>query len=178
MNVVPCTPGRHLEAIRGILNEAILNTTANWSHEARTVEAMTDWFEAKAKMGHPILGVEAGDGTLMGYATYGTFREHSGYKYTVEHSIYVDGRFRGRGVGGALLGAVIAEAEARDRHMLIGAIDASNPASIALHRKFGFTRCATIREAGFKFGRWLDVEFHQLILRTPVPPADRPERAP
>jgi L-amino acid N-acyltransferase len=173
MKTIPCTPERHSSAIRDITNEAILNSTANWAYEPRTTEYMAGWFAAKARKNLPVIGVEDDGGTLMGFATYGPFREHAGYKYSVEHSVYVDARFRGRGVGKLLLRELIAAAAAQDYHMLIGAIDATNPASIALHRSFGFTHCASIKQAGFKFGRWLDVEFYQLLLKTPANPTDR-----
>jgi phosphinothricin acetyltransferase len=173
MKITRCDPARHSGAIRAILNEAILNTTASWAYDPRTPESMASWFEGKAKKGFPVLVAGDDAGAVLGFATYGTFREHAGYKYTVEHSIYVDARHRGRGVGSALLGDLIAEAVAQDLHVLIGAIDAANPASIALHKKFGFAHCASIHEAGFKFGRWLDVEFYQLILKTPAKPVGR-----
>ena len=67
---------------------------------------------------------------------------------------------------------VILAATAQDYHMLIGGIDASNSVSIALHRSLGFSHCASIKQAGFKFGRWLDFEFYQLILPTPAQPSD------
>ena len=60
--------------------------------------------------------------------------------------------------------ALIEEARSRDLHTLVGVIDATNAASKSLHRRLGFTHCGTVREAGFKFGRWLDVEYWQLIL--------------
>ncbi len=90
----------------------------------------------------------------------------------MEHSVYVHPEKRGRGVGKALLRELIGAAAAQDYHVLVGGIDAANAASIALHAGLGFTRCGTIRQAGFKFGRWLDLEFHQLILATPACPAD------
>jgi phosphinothricin acetyltransferase len=171
MNILRCEPPRHSAAIRDIYNDAILNTTANWAYEARTLESIAEWFAAKAKRGFPVIGVENDAGVLMGFGTYGSFREHAGYKYSVEHSVYVDARFRNQGVGNALLGGLIEAATAQDYHMMIGGIDATNPASIALHRKFGFVHCASIKQAGFKFGRWLDVEFYQLILATPAHPS-------
>jgi phosphinothricin acetyltransferase len=173
MNIIRCEAARHSEAIRAIFNEAILNTTASWAYEPRTPESMAAWFATKAAKGFPVIGAEDGDGAFLGFASYGTFREHAGYKYTVEHSIYVDARHRGRGVGKALLRELIAAATAQDFHTVIGAIDAANPASIALHKSFGFVHCASIKQAGFKFGRWLDVEFYQLILETPAKPTGR-----
>jgi phosphinothricin acetyltransferase len=70
------------------------------------------------------------------------------------------------------LQALIARARAHDVHVLVGGIDAANSASIALHTQLGFTPCGVVRQAGFKFGRWLDLAFYQLILETPAQPVD------
>jgi phosphinothricin acetyltransferase len=109
---------------------------------------------------------------LAGFASYGIFRAWPAYKYSVEHSVYVDARFRGQGIGRRLLEAVIASAREQDYHVLIGGIDATNRASIALHERMGFTHCGTIQQVGFKFGRWLDLAFYQLALPTPLQPTD------
>jgi phosphinothricin acetyltransferase len=69
-----------------------------------------------------------------------------------------------------LLRAVIEEARVRELHTLVGGIDADNAASIALHQRLGFEHCGTVRHAGFKFGRWLDLAFYQRILDTPLTP--------
>lgn len=169
MKIIPCDE-RHLEAIRAIFNEAIVNTTALYDYEPRSVERMQSWFETKRQGNFPILGAEDADGTLMGFATYGTFRPFPGYKFTVEHSVYVDTRFRGRGVGRFLLTRLIETARQQEYHNMVGVIDAENQASIALHRQLGFAECARIRHAGYKFGRWLDVVFYQLLLSTPPHP--------
>ncbi len=162
--VIDCTE-RHLPAIRDILNEAILHTTALWDEEPRTLESIAQWFEHRQRGGFPVLGIEAADGTLAGYATYGTFRTQCGYRFTVEHSVYVEKSHRGQGIGTALMRALIDTARAGEIHTLVGVIDAANHDSIRFHRAFGFVPCGTIREAGRKFGRWLDLEFYQLILR-------------
>lgn len=165
--VIQC--GReHLEAIRGIYNHEIIHTTALYEYEPRSTETIVAWWAAKQAAGLPVLGVEAEPGVLAGFASWGPFRPFPAYLHTVEHSVYVDSRFRGRGVGRTLLEAVIAEARARDLHTLVGVIDATNTASTALHGRLGFTRCGTVREAGYKFGRWLDVEYWQLLLSTPT----------
>ena len=90
----------------------------------------------------------------------------------MEHSVYVAAEHRGKGVGTQLLERIIAEAEKQDHHMLVGCIDSQNAASIAMHRTFGFEHVGTIREVGFKFGAWLDLELYQLILKTPENPRD------
>jgi L-amino acid N-acyltransferase len=163
---------RHAESILAIFNDAILNSTALYDYKPRTRAMMDTWFDAKTKGRYPVLGIEDADGTLMGFASYGAFRAWPAYKYSVEHSVYVDSRFRGQGIGRQLLAAIVEAAKAQDFHTVIGGIDAENAASIALHRSFGFEKCASIKHAGFKFGRWLDLEFYQLLLPTPANPHD------
>lgn len=172
MRVVHCEQKRHAEAILAIFNDAILNSTALYDYKPRTMEIMAAWFQAKAKGKYPVIGIESDSGDLMGFGSYGTFRAWPAYKYSVEHSIYVDARFRGQGIGKRLLQEVIADAQGQGYHLLVGAIDAANSVSIRLHQTMGFTQCGTIREAGFKFGRWLDLVFYQLILSTPAEPVD------
>ncbi len=158
---------RHLPAIREILNDAILNTTALWDEEPRTLDGVAQWFEHRKHGNFPILGIESADGMLAGFATYGPFRTQFGYRFTVEHSVYVEKSHRGQGIGKALMHALIDAARAGSVHTFVGAIDAANEESIRFHRAFGFTHCGTIRQAGYKFGRWLDLDFYQLILGQP-----------
>ncbi len=171
MTLIHC--GReHLDAIRAIFNEAIVNSTALYDYEPRSMETMEAWWTAKESNGLPVLGVLSGAGELMGFASYGPFRAFPAYKYTVEHSVYVDGRFRGRGLGRLLLERVIEAAEVGGHRTMIGVIDAENAASIALHERLGFSRCGEISHAGFKFGRWLDLVFYQRLLSGPEHPVD------
>jgi phosphinothricin acetyltransferase len=172
MRVVSCDPGRHAEAILAIFNEAILHSTALYDYQPRTMETIARWFEAKTAGKYPVIGIENDSGELMGFGSYGTFRAFPAYKYSVEHSVYVESRFRGQGVGKRLLRELITAAQGQDYHVLIGAIDSANAVSIRLHEALGFTHCGTIRQAGFKFNRWLDLSFYQLILAAPAHPAD------
>lgn len=133
---------------------------------------MVRWFQAKERVGFPVLGIESGDGTLLGFGSYGTFRAWPAYKYTVEHSVYVRQDHRGQGLGTVLVNALIIEAGRNDLHALIGGIDATNVGSIALHEKLGFRHVGTLSQVGFKFGRWLDLAFYQLLLETPARPVD------
>ena len=71
-----------------------------------------------------------------------------------------------------LLEAIVAAAVRQDYHVMVGGIDASNAVSIRLHERLGFTHCGTVAQAGFKFGRWLDLAFYQRILATPAAPVD------
>jgi phosphinothricin acetyltransferase len=162
----------HAEAILAILNDAILTSTALYDYRPRTLAQMEAWFEAKRAGGYPVIGAFDGDGALMGFASLGSFRPWPGYKYTVEHSVYVEKTRRGRGLGEWLMRRLIERAQELNYHVMIGGIDSSNHASVELHRKLGFEHCATIRQAGFKFGRWLDLVFYQLILPTPAVPVE------
>lgn len=155
-----------------IVNEAIVSSTALWDYAPRPLEAMTSWFDAKDAGRFPVIGAVREDGTLLGFGTYGPFRAWPAYKYSVEHSVYVHRDHRGQGIGRRLLAAVIDRAQAQGYHTLIAGIEASNKASISLHRRLGFAHCGTVRHAGYKFERWLDLEFHQLLLDTPARPVD------
>jgi len=172
MKLVTCTEERHAGAILDIFNEAIVNSTALYDYKPRPPESMVTWFATKRANGFPVIGLEDEAGTLLGFASYGTFRAWPAYKYTVEHSIYLHHTQRGRGLGKVLLEAIVAAAQEREVHVMVGGIDAANAASIALHTRMGFTHAGTIRQAGFKFGRWLDLAFYQLVLETPEQPVD------
>ena len=172
IRVVECSFERHAAAILDILNEAIVSSTALYDYVPRSMESMHGWFAAKAAGRFPVIGVEDVHGRLLGFASYGVFRAWPAYKYSVEHSVYVHHTERGRGLGVALMRELIAAAQAQGYHTLIGVIDHDNAGSIAFHEKLDFARCGTIRQAGFKFGRWLDVVFYQLLLETPGAPQE------
>jgi phosphinothricin acetyltransferase len=158
--------------ILGILNDAIVHSTALYDYRPRNLEMMAPWFEAKQKGNYPVIGAATDTGELAGFASYGVFRAWPAYKYSVEHSVYVAASFRGQGLGKRLLEELISAARAQDYHVLIGGIDSENTISIRLHERLGFRHAGTIRHAGFKFGRWLDLAFYQLILDTPAQPKD------
>ena len=163
-------PASAAPAILAILNDAIVTSTAHYDYRPRPPESMRPWFEAKRRGGYPVIGALAEGGLLAGFASYGTFRAWPAYKYTVEHSVYVHHEHRGRGVGRELLTRLVSRAIEQGCHVLIGGIDAENHASIRLHEKLGFAHAGTLKQAGFKFGRWLDLLFYQLTLPTPAHP--------
>jgi L-amino acid N-acyltransferase YncA len=171
MTLAECT-FRHAPEILAIFNEAILNSTALYDYKPRTMEDMEAWFAVKEAGGYPVLGVFGDDGSLSGFASFGAFRAWPAYKYSVEHSVYIRADKQGGGLGRLLLAALIRMAEERDYHMMIGGIDSANEASVRLHLSLGFTHCASIRQAGYKFGRWLDLEFYQLLLPGPARPVE------
>ena len=172
MKLVPCTFQRHASSILAILNEAIVNSTVLYDYKPRPPESMVGWFKAKEAGNFPIIGLESEAGELLGFASYGTFRAFPAFKYSAEHSVYVHREHRGRGYGPLLLKALIEKAKEQGIHLLIGGIDTTNKGSIALHTRLGFVHSGTITQAGFKFGRWLDLAFYQLTLDTPLHPVD------
>lgn len=147
-----------------IVNHAILHTTSNYLYDVQTLENQLHWFEEKKSKKFPIIVADY-NGTAIGFGTYGTFREKIGYQFTVEHSVYVAPEFIGKGIGKQLLLALIVLAKDEGYHTMIGGIDADNSGSIAFHKKFGFTETGILKEVGFKFGKWLDLQFVQLILK-------------
>lgn len=168
--LIDCREDHHAGAILELLNDAIVHSTAVYDYRPRAPASMAPWFAAKRAGGFPVLGLEDAAGTLLGFASYGTFRAWPAYHYTVEHSIYVHRDHRGQGHARRLLAALVDAAQAQDRHVMVGGIDADNAASLALHERLGFERCGTIRHAGYKFGRWLDLVFVQRVLATPAEP--------
>ena len=171
-SVVQCSFERHADAILEIFNEAIVNSTALYDYKPRTVQNMVEWFETKRNGGFPVIGIEDAAGVLLAFGSYGTFRGWPAYKYTVEHSVYVHKDHRGRGLGRTVMQALIAAARENDLHAMVGGIDAANDGSIALHERLGFKHVGTLPQVGFKFGRWLDLAFYQLLLDTPRQPVD------
>ena len=153
-----------LPQILEIVNHAILHTTSNYLYEVQTLENQLQWFEEKKSKQFPIIVADY-NGTAFGFGTYGTFREKIGYQFTVEHSVYVAPEFIGKGIGKQLLLALIVLAKEEGYHTMIGGIDAANTGSIDFHRKFGFVETGIMKEVGFKFGKWLDLQFMQLILK-------------
>jgi phosphinothricin acetyltransferase len=170
--LVQCTFERHAAAILDILNDAIVHSTALYDYQPRQMQNMVSWFEAKRAGNFPVMGIEDAQGTLLAFGSYGTFRAFPAYKYTVEHSVYVHKHQRGQGLGPRIMQAVIEAAKTQQVHAMVGAIDAANAASIALHERLGFKHVGTLPQVGFKFGRWLDLAFYQLLLETPTNPVD------
>jgi L-amino acid N-acyltransferase len=171
MAIVAATFEAHAPGILEIMNQAILETTSTYDYKAKDLAELRTWFGQKADAGWPVL-VVLEEGRVAGYATYGTFRVKPAYKYTVEHSVYVHPDFHRRGLGRTLLRAIVAEAEGRGVRVMVGCIDAANTPSIQLHLAEGFELSGIVRQAGYKFGRWLDAAFYQRILPGPAEPTE------
>ncbi len=152
-----------VESILKIVNHAITNTTANYNYEPQTIVDQMKWFRSKMELKLPVIVAEV-DNQVVGFGTYGMFREKIGYQFTVEHSVYVSPGLIGKGIGKMILPELIKLAKADGLKVMVGGIDAENIDSIEFHKKFGFVECGVIKKAGYKFERWLDLMFVQLIL--------------
>jgi L-amino acid N-acyltransferase len=160
-----------LPAILEIYNDAIINTTAVYDYEPHTLEMRKQWFRIKEAQGYPVFVAEE-NGWVVGFSSIGPWRAWAAYKYSVENSIYVAADQRGKGIGKKLLEPLIEAAKQLDLHAIIAGIDATNEVSINLHRSFGFTEAGQFKQVGYKFGRWLDLTFMQLLLKTPEQPVE------
>ena len=154
-----------LDGMLAIYNDAVLTTTAVYDYQPRSTEQQAAWFQAKREQNLPVLVADDG-GAVAGFASYGPFRPWPAYLHSVENSLYVAPDRRGQGIGSLLLPALIARASERKLHTMIAGIDATNEASLRLHAKFAFARVAQFREVGWKFERWLDLTFLQLMLKS------------
>ena len=152
-----------LPAILDIVNHIILTTTTNYSYEPETLNDRQRWLQQQQAGGWPVIIAEMNE-QVIGYGTYGAFRNKIGYRYTVEHSVYIHQDFHQRGIGRALLEELIRLAKAQGLHIMIAGIDTENQGSVAFHEKMGFEKVAHFREVGYKFDRWLDLIFMQMRL--------------
>lgn len=160
-----------LNIILEIYNDAILNTTAVYTYNVQTLEDRKLWFHKKNEDQFPILVFEENT-RVIGFATFGPFRAWPAYKYTIEHSVYVNNGYWKHGVGTALVKEIIKIAEERKFATLVAGIDSFNKSSLKMHQKLGFEYSGTIQKAGFKFGKWLDLVFYQKNLLGPKNPVD------
>jgi len=152
-----------LPGILDIYNHAILHTTSVYSEHQHTYEMRLTWYNDRISSGFPVFVAEIG-GQIAGFSTFGHFRVWPCYRYTVEHSVYVHIDHRGKGISKLLLHPLINRAREMNLHAMIAGIDGENVASYYLHQSFDFVEVAHFKEVGFKFGRWLDLKFMELIL--------------
>jgi phosphinothricin acetyltransferase len=161
-------------ALMNIYNPEVVETTISFDLVARTLAEQKDWIDKHLKT-HPCIvavndeddlgDVGARGERILGFALVSPFRERPAYQTTVENSVYVHRRARGRGVGETLLRELIATAGESGFHSLIARIVGENEGSIRLHEKCGFTLVGTEIEVGRKHGQWLDVVEYQYVIR-------------
>ncbi len=151
-----------LEAIRAIYNHEVLHGTATFDTEEKSLADRREWFQ-RLRVKYPVIVACEGE-AVVGWGALLPWSERRAYDATAENSVYVRNDAQGRGIGKALLEALIAEAKARRIRALIAKISDGNPASLALHERCGFFRVGTLREVGFKFGKSIDVHLLQALL--------------
>lgn len=146
-----------------IVNYYIENDTCIYDLEPRSLEKQIEWFENQTIQAYPVI-IAKRENMIVGFASYSQFRPKVGYKFSMEHSVYVAKEEMGNGIGKLLLQSLIEIAKAKGVHTIIGGIDANNHGSIAFHEKFGFEVVGRMNEVGFKFGKWLDLVWMQKTL--------------
>lgn len=151
-------------ALAEIYNYAVQHTTAIWNESCVDAPNRAAWVLARQEAGFPVLVAVSAQKGVVGYASYGPWRLFDGYRYTVEHSVYVKPTCHKQGVGCALMHALIERARAAGLHVMVAGIEAGNVASRQLHSKLGFEEAGVMKEVGTKFGRWLDLSFMTLKL--------------
>jgi len=152
-----------LPQILTIYNDVILHTTAVYNYDPHTLEMRIEWFEGRQQQGFPVFVAEE-DNMIVGFSSIGPFRAWQAYQYTVENSVYVKTDCRGKGIGKLLMPPLIDTARQLGLHAIVAGIDATNDVSIAMHKQFGFVEVAHFKEVGYKFDRWLDLKFLELIV--------------
>ena len=145
-------------ALLAIYNEVIATSTAIYIDQPTTLEERLAWWRGRVAAGYPVL-VSGDESGITGFASFADFRPRPGYRFTVEHSVYVRADQRGRGIGNALMTALIERAVSMRKHVMVAGVDAENEGSLRFHERLGFERVAHFKEVGFKFGRWLDLVF-------------------
>ncbi len=149
----------------------VLHGLASFEEEPPSVEELNRRRVEILDRGLPYLVAEM-DRKVVGYSYAAPYRSRAAYRFTVENSVYVDHRLRGRGIGCALLSALISRCTEAGCHQMVAVIgDSANTASIALHERLGFLRVGTLHAVGFKFGRWVDSVLMQRALIVDVVPA-------
>ena len=152
-----------LPQILDIYNDIIMHTTAVYYYEPHTLEMRKAWFEGRQLEGFPVFVAEE-DSVILGLSSIGPFRIPTAYQFSVENTVHVAANARGKGVGKLLMPPIIEAARQMKMHTIIAGIDATNEVSLHLHKSFGFEEVAHFKQVGWKFERWLDLKFLQMII--------------
>jgi L-amino acid N-acyltransferase YncA len=157
-----------LAAINDIYNHYVLHSACTYQEKPERLRDRREWFRHHGEK-HPVIVAQAGR-EIVGWGSLSPFHERSSYRYTVENSVYVHHQYLRRGIGSILLPHLIARARRAGHHAIIAAIDGEQKGSVALHARFDFKKTGHFKQVGFKFGRWLDVVYMELILGQPQRP--------
>ncbi len=153
-----------IPALLEIYNYEVINGTATLDINPRTLPEWENWFREHQTEEHFVLTAEI-NGVPAGYASLSEYRSKEAYRSTAELSVYVGQEFRRQGVASALIAEVLRIARERNTlHSVVSVITAGNNASKRLHGKFGFMACGTLRQVGFKHGKYQDIDNFELIL--------------
>ncbi|WP_411383353.1 GNAT family N-acetyltransferase [Pseudomonas sp. L7] len=155
--------------ILDIYNDAVRNTTAIWNEQQVDLANRQAWVAARVEQGYPVL-VAVDESGVLGYASFGDWRTFEGYRFTVEHSVYVRGDQRGKGLGPVLMQLLIERARSCGKHVMVAAIESGNAASVRIHERLGFVVTGQMPQVGVKFGRWMDLTLMQLVLNPGAEP--------
>jgi L-amino acid N-acyltransferase YncA len=167
MRIRTATP-RDAEALASIYNHYVRETIVTFEEEPVSPETFSHRIEDVLASSLPwLVAIEAE--SAVGYAYATPWKPRSGYRFSVEVTVYVAHGCAGRGIGSALYGELFSALEARGAHAAIGGIALPNDASIALHEKFGMRKVAHFVEVGFKFGRWIDVGYWERVFGASLP---------
>ena len=157
-----------LKAVQAIYAHHVRHGLASFEETPPDLREIEKRFRATIDIGLPYLVAEL-DGAPRGYAYAGRYRTRPAYRYTLENTVYVEPGYEGRGLGNALLAALIARCEGLGYRRMVAVIgDSANQASIRLHQRLGFEECGVIPSVGFKFGRWVD----SVLMERPLGPGD------
>lgn len=152
------------EAIKAIMAPVIHDTTASFASKERSVDDWANLIEARHLSGRAFYVAEF-EGKVIGYATYDQFRpENDGYRHTMEHSVFLNEKAQGQGLGRILMLMIEEHAREAGHHSMIGVIDADNAPSISFHMALGYELAGRLPKVGIKFDRWLDALFLQKFL--------------
>jgi phosphinothricin acetyltransferase len=164
MNVITrIAEAKDAEALARIYNHYIRESIITFEEIEIAPSEMAGRVAKVNELGLPWLIAES-DGTMLGYAYAGKWRERSAYRFSAESTVYLDPHHTGRGIGTQLYRELLARLRTTRVHIVIGGVALPNEASVALHEKLGFTKVAHFKEVGFKLGRWIDVAYWQFAL--------------
>lgn len=159
-----------LPVIVELLNAWIVTRTYEYRDSPHSIEQRRAWLDEQRSRGFPVLVAEGATSDVLGFATYDDFRDsiaRPGYRFTVEHTIQVFESAWGLGVGRLLMERLVEHAVSAGAHVMVGAIDASNTASLAFHARLGFVETARMPEVGWKHDHWCDLVFVQRRVDAP-----------
>jgi L-amino acid N-acyltransferase len=151
-----------LSSINDIYNYYVYNSTCTFQTEPDTLENRIEWLKDHDDS-YPVIVAEAG-GDIIGWASLSQFKKRQAYRPTVENSVYIRYDKTGNGIGSMMMKEIIQQANEIGYHSIIAGISGDQDISIRLHEKFGFQKVAHLKAVGYKFNKWLDVLYYQLML--------------